>query len=114
MTIHLERDALNVILPTSTTKIAVPASASTTAGVTGQNLAALAGKYVWMKSTVKTHIRAGATPTGAGAATTDDIYLTADVDYFWRIPQDGSRNGIRVKGAGTAGTLYYAVTSGPL
>lgn len=104
----LEADALNVTPPGSGGTITVPSGASS--GVASGSLVAYQGAFLWLKSSSKAHVRFGT--SAVGAATTGDIYLTADVDYFFRVPKDGSQSYVRTRGA-AAGTLYYRRTSGP-
>jgi hypothetical protein len=94
--------------PGSGGTITVPSGSSNTSAT---SLVAYQGAWLWLKSTAKTHVNFG-TSTVATALTTH-IYLTADVDYFFRIPKDGSLSYIKTRGA-TTGTLYYRKTSGPL
>lgn len=101
-------EAINVSPPGTGGKIAL-STASSTAG--SGNLSAYEGKWLWVKADEKTHVRTGG--SSVGAATSGDIYLTADVDYFWRVPTDGTRSYVRAKAASGTGTLFYRVTSGP-
>lgn len=102
-----EREAVLVTPPASGGTITVPSGSSSTAG--SGNLSAYQGSYLWVKSTAKTYLRFGT--SSVGAATTGDIYLTADVDYQFWIPEDGTLSYVRARGA-AAGTLYYRQSSG--
>lgn len=106
---QLVPEAANLTPPGAGGTVTVPSGASSTAG--SGNLSAYAGEWLWIKSTVKTHVRFGISTVGA--ATTGDIYLTADVDYPFRIPRDGTLSYVRARGT-AAGTLYYRQTSGPM
>lgn len=109
MTAFYAQEADNITPPGSGGTIAVPSAASSTVG--SGNLTAYQGRWLWIKSSAKTHVRFGT--SSVGAATTGDIYLTADVDYPMRVPRDGTRSYVRARGA-AAGTLHYRVTSGPV
>lgn len=60
--------------------------APVTAGATSTAAQALptGASKIWIKATQKTHIRFG--DSDVGAATTNDQYMTADVDYVLDVP----------------------------
>lgn len=100
-------EAANVCPPGTGGSIAVT-SASSTAG--SGDFSAYAGKWLWLTASAKTHVRAGT--SSVGAATTGDIYMTADTPYFWRVPKDGTLSYVRARTATGSGTIHYRVTSG--
>jgi len=103
-----EQAAINATPPGTGGKITI-STASSTAG--SGNFDAYKGRWIWLKSDVKTYVRAGTSLVGA--ATAGDMYLTADTDYFWRVPKDGTLSYLRAKGTGS-GTLFWRTSSGPV
>lgn len=100
-------DAMVVSPPGTGGTLTIPSGASSTAAAC--KLTAHKGHWLWIKSTVKAHIRFSSAGT---AATTGNIYLTPDVDYPFRIPANtAARDRITAYGV-SAGTLYFRRTSG--
>lgn len=96
--------------PGSGGTITIPASASSTAG--SGNLSAYEGRWLSIRADVGCHVRFGT--SSVGAATAGDWYLPADVGEPYRIPKSGTLSRVTVLGKGTAGKLYFRVTSGPV
>lgn len=71
------------------------------------DLNAMLDKWVVLKSTTKTHIQFAAV-TGI-SVTTNDWYMTADVDYPFYITSQ--RRYFKHKGGGSTGNLHYVVMS---
>lgn len=105
--------ALRVNAPTSTAANVTVGSTSSTAGSIsfGSYVHGSAPNHaprIWLKADVKTHIRFGS--SSVAAATTTDIYLTADVDYVLDVTPDVTSARVK-RGGSTNGILRWAVVA---